>query len=95
MHANWFPIQMFQYFCEGLHFSAFHYNIFVPVGRRLLACLVGVGGGGSSINFQEQWSRILTVTQDPRSHEYLVQRIAVAVQRGNAAAVLGSISSGG
>ena len=34
------------------------------------------------------------VTQDPRSHVYLVQRIAVAVQRGNVALVLGSISSG-
>ena len=37
---------------------------------------------------------ITTATQDPRSHEYVVQRIAVAVQRGNAAMVLGTISSG-
>ena len=32
------------------------------------------------------------MTQEPLSHQYLVQRIAVAVQRGNAAAVLGTVS---
>ena len=46
-----------------------------------------------SLNKDIGW-RITTATQDLHSHEYLVQRIAVAVQRGNAAAVLGTISSG-
>ena len=57
------------------------------------------GGGGGWGGKLDQFSRTLvahfnSITQDPRSHEYLVQRIAVAVQRGNAAAVLESISSG-
>ena len=36
---------------------------------------------------------ITMVTQDLHSHKYLVQRIVVAVQMGNAAAILGYISS--
>ena len=44
--------------------------------------------------FKDIGWRITMATQDPRFHEYLVQRIAVAVQRGNVAAVLGTISSG-
>ena len=44
--------------------------------------------------FKDIGRYITTATRDPHSHEYLVQRIAVAVQRGNTAAVLGTISSG-
>ena len=44
--------------------------------------------------FRDIARRITTVTQDPLSHQYLVQRVAVAVQRGNAAAVLGTMSGG-
>ena len=65
-------------------------HFFVPVGVETL----GVFGGEALSLFKDIGWCILTVTQDPRSHEYLVQRIAVAAQRGNAAAVLGSISSG-
>ena len=34
--------------------------------------------------------RIAAVTNEPLSHQFLLQRLAVAVQRGNAAAVMGS-----
>ena len=33
---------------------------------------------------------IAAVTNEPLSHQFLLQRLAVAVQRGNAAAVMGS-----
>ena len=49
----------------------------------------GVWGRGL---FKDIGRRISLVTQEPLSHQYLVQRIAVAVQRGNAAAVLGTVS---
>ena len=37
--------------------------------------------------------RVRRVTLEENSHQYLVQRIAIAVQRGNAASVLGSLGS--
>ena len=55
---------------------------------------LGVFGVEARSLFKDIGRHITTATQDPLSHEYLVQRIAVAVQRGNAAAVLGTTSSG-
>ena len=37
--------------------------------------------------------RITTVTGERRATEFLIQRLSVAVQRGNAASVLGTVSS--
>ena len=42
---------------------------------------------------KELGRRIHTLSGEPRSHSFLVQRISIAIQRGNAAAVLGSIPS--
>ena len=58
---------------------------FVPVAVETL----GVFGVEAWALFRDIARRITTVTQDPLSHQYLVQRVAVAVQRGNAAAVWG------
>ena len=64
---------------------------FVPVAVETL----GVFGAEARALFRDIARRITTVTQDPLSHhQYLVQRVAVAVQRGNAAAVLGTMSGG-
>ena len=35
--------------------------------------------------------RLCKTTGEPRSHEYLLQRSSIAMQRGNAAAVLGTM----
>ena len=35
----------------------------------------------------------MTVTQERRSFEFLMQRISVAIQRGNAACILGTLPS--
>ena len=40
---------------------------------------------------KELGQRVKSSSGDPMAHRYLVQRISVAVQRGNTAAVLGSI----
>ena len=37
--------------------------------------------------------RVRRATLEENSHQYLVQRITIAVQRGNAASVLGSLGS--
>ena len=60
-------------------------------GWKLLACW---GGEEARSLFKDIGRRHFNSNTGPRSHEYLVQRIAVAVQRGNAAVVLGTISSG-
>ena len=39
-------------------------------------------------------NRVKSVTNEPRSHEFLIQRVAVAIQRGNAASVLGATVAG-
>ena len=40
--------------------------------------------------FRDLGRRIAAATSDPLSQQYLLQGVAVAVQRGNAAAVLGT-----
>ena len=44
--------------------------------------------------FRELARRIKSVTDDDMTHQYLVQRVSVIIQRGNAAAVLGCIGEG-
>ncbi len=60
-------------------------HVFVPVAIETL----GAFGGEARSFFRDVARRVTVATQDPLAHQYLVQRIAVAVQRGNAAAVLG------
>ena len=44
--------------------------------------------------FREVARRVTAVTNESQSHQSLPQRVAVAIQRGNAAAILGSIGDG-
>ena len=59
---------------------------FVPVAIETM----GVFGKEAEAFFIELGRRIREETGEPLSFHYLLQRIAVAVQRGNAAAVLGT-----
>ena len=45
--------------------------------------------------FKEVARRIVATTNEPRTLQFLQQRVAVAVQRGNAASILGSAVVGG
>ena len=65
------------------HLEESHY--FVPVAVETM----GVFGPEARSFLRELGHRIANATQDPLSHLYLRQRISVAVQRGNTAAILG------
>ena len=65
------------------HLEESHY--FVPVAVKTM----GVFGPEARSFLRELGHRIANATQDPLSHLYLRQRISVAVQRGNTAAILG------
>ncbi|HSN23572.1 MAG TPA: hypothetical protein VLS45_05305 [Methylomicrobium sp.] len=52
----------------------------------------GVWGEQAVSLVKEIGRRICTVTHEPRSTSYLRQRIAVAVQRGNAFCILGTLT---
>ena len=47
--------------------------------------------GPKSLLFVRELGRIARVTGEVKSTNYLVQRLSVAVQRGNSAAVLGTM----
>jgi len=51
----------------------------------------GALGEEASDFFRIFGHRITSVTTEPRSFQFLMQRLSVAVQRGNAACVLGTI----
>ena len=55
---------------------------------------LGALGREAQSFLREVAHRIKTSTGDPRSHQFLLQRVAVAVQRGNSASILGSSSVG-
>ena len=74
---------------KNMHIWMGHFFLSLLQWRRL-----GVFGAEARALFRDIARRITTVTQDPLSHQYLVQRVAVVVQRGNAAAVLGTMSGG-
>ena len=61
---------------------------FVPVAVE--TC--GTFGPQAGEFFREPGRRMRRATLEPNAYQYLVQRISVAVQRGNAASVLGSVT---
>ena len=63
--------------------------LFVPVAVE--TC--GAFGPEAGEFFRELGRRVKRVTNEANTYQYLVQRIAMAVQRGNAASVLGSLGS--
>ena len=67
------------------HLDASHH--FVPFVVETSGVL-----GEAAVDFtRDLGRRLCKATGEPRSREFLLQRISVAVQRGNAAAVLGTM----
>ena len=65
-------------------------HLFTPVAIETLGAM-----GKEALSFLKELGRcILTSTCEPQAYQLLLQRVAVAVQRGNAAAVLGRCSAG-
>ena len=69
------------------HLESSHH--FVPVAVETL----GVLGSEARTLLRDLGRRLKDSTLEPLSHHYLLQRISVAVQRGNTAAILGSLAS--
>ena len=69
------------------HLNATHH--FIPIAVETL----GVLGEDAHSFFWDLAKRLEAVNEDRRSHQFLLQQVAVAVQLGNAASVLGSIAS--
>ena len=69
------------------HLNATHH--FFPIAVETL----GVLGEDAHSFFWDLAKRLEAVNEDRRSHQFLLQQVALAVQRGNAASVLGSIAS--
>ena len=62
---------------------------FTPLAVETLGAL----GEEASVFFRELGQRNATDTGEPRSCQFLLQRLSVIVQRGNAACILGTVSS--
>ena len=67
------------------HIEDSHY--FVPIAIETL----GTMGHEARCFLKELSHRIYLATEDSQAHQHLIQRLPVAIQRGNAAAVLGCI----
>ena len=67
------------------HLEATHH--FVPIAIETL----GVVGEEGSVFFKDLGRRISIVTQEKSSHQFLLQRVSMAIQRGNAASVMGTL----
>ena len=64
--------------------------IVMPVAMETLGSI-----GPMTMQFiKELGSRIIDVTGDKRAKSYLFQRLGIAVQRGNAASIMGTVPSG-
>ena len=62
-------------------------HLFVPVAIETAGAF-----GQEALTFLQELGRLRVKTGEPRSHHHLLQRIAVAMQRGNTAAVLGTMT---
>ena len=71
------------------HLEATHH--FVPLAVESLAVL----GHEARAFLRDLVRRQTSATDDRQSHQFLLQRVAVAIQRGNPAAVLGTIGGTG
>ncbi len=68
--------------------SRSHY--FVPIAVETLGAI----GEETTFFLKELSDRAAAVTKDPRSMTFLLQRISVTVQQGNAACIIGTMSNG-
>ena len=73
---------------KNAHLEATHH--FVPIAVETL----GVVGEEGSIFFKDLGRRIADVTQEQQSHQFLLQRVSITVQRGNVASILGTLVQG-
>ena len=65
--------------------------VFTPLGFETMG-----HWGPSTVNFVQELGRLLAqATGEPRSTVFLRQRMSIAIQRGNAAAVRGTVTEGG
>ena len=62
---------------------------FMPIAVETLGAL----GDEASAFFHDLGRRIMTASGEPRSFQFLLQRLSVTVQRGNAACVVGTVPS--
>ena len=62
---------------------------FTPIAVETIGAL----GEEASTFFRDLGRRITAVTSEPRSLQFLLQRLSVTIQRGNAACVLGTVPS--
>ena len=62
---------------------------FIPIAIETL----GVLGDEALTFFHDLGQRIAVATAEPRSFQFLMQRLSVAIQRGNAACILGTVPS--
>ena len=60
---------------------------FIPIAVETLGAL----GDEALSFFRDLGHRISTVTAEPRSFQFLLQRLSVAIQYGNAACVVGTV----
>ena len=61
MHAKVFPIQMFQYFREGLHFSAFHCSVNATEPHPIRIQPIRIGSGSDLDSFCHSVGRPLVI----------------------------------
>ena len=61
-------------------------HLFVPIAVKTL----GAMGPEAGHFFRDPGRQIAAATLEPLSHQYFLQLVAVAVQRGNVAAILGT-----
>ena len=62
---------------------------FIPIAIETL----GVLGDEALSFFHDLGQRIAVATAEPRSFQFLMQRLSVAIQRGNAACIIGTVPS--
>ena len=67
------------------HLEATHHFITVAIET------LGVVGEEGSVFFKDLGRRISNVKKEQSSHQFLLQRVLIAVQRGNAASIMGTL----
>ncbi len=78
---------------EAKYTSLGSLHCFTPLFTPLAIETTGVLGPKSKTFVKELGGRVARVTGDQKSFHYLLQRLSVAVQRGNAASVMGTMDS--
>ena len=71
------------------YFHLSHTHLFTPVAIETL----GVFGPSTCTSIRELGLRLIEATLEPLAHHHLIQRLVVAVQQGNTAAILGTTNS--